>query len=116
MSETLKLPYYSIHAEQLADWLDEQPESWWSVDGDPVLTSHVDFPCPSDELSKELRSLGKSLRMFDPHAGSEAHGEALSIEQLNGLADTNNNSQARTYLLSWDGDDIQWLLAEYPGA
>ena len=116
MSEALKLPYYTIKADELAKWLDDQPNSWWIVDGDPVLTSHVDFPCPSEELSDELRRLNKPLRMFDPRAGSKAQGEAVPIGQLNDMADTKNNSRARTYLLCWDGDDIQWLLAEDPAA
>jgi hypothetical protein len=116
MSKTLDLPYYTIKAEKLADWLDGQPDSWWIVDGDPVLTSHVDFPCPNDELSAELRGSGKSLRLFDPRKDSQAHGEVIRVEQLDAIADTNNNSHARTYLLSWDGDDIQWLLAEYRDA
>lgn len=116
MSEALKLPYYTIKAENLANWLDDQPDSWWIVDGDPVLTSHVDFPCPSEELSAELRRVNKPLRMFDPREGSKAQGEAVPIEQLDDMADTDNNSQARTYLLCWDGDDIQWLLAEDPDA
>jgi hypothetical protein len=116
MSKTLDLPYYTIKAERLADWLDGQPDSWWIVDGDPVLTSQVDFPCPSEELSAELRGVSKSLRLFDPRKDSKAHGEVIRVEQLGDIADTNNNSHARTYLLSWDGDDIQWLLAEYPDA
>ncbi len=116
MSETLKLPYYTIKAEELADWVDGQPELWWIVDGDPVLTSHVDFPCPGEELSAELRRVRKPLRMFDPRNDSTAHGEAVPLEQLNDMADTDNNSRARTYLLCWDGDDIQWLLSEYSDA
>ena len=113
MSETLNLPYYTIKSEDLAKWLDDQPESWWIVDGDPVLTSHVDFPCPVEELSAELRRVRKPLRMFDPRNNSTAHGDAAPLEQLDDIADTDNNSQARTYLLSWDGYDIQWLLSEY---
>jgi hypothetical protein len=116
MSKTLDLPYYTIKAEKLADWLDGQPDSWWIVDGDPVLTSQVDFPCPSEELSVELRGVSKLLRLFDPRKDSKAHGEVIRVEQLDDIADTNNNSHARTYLLSWDGDDTQWLLAEYPEA
>jgi hypothetical protein len=116
MSKTLELPYYTVKADELANWLDDQPESWWIVDGDPVLTSHVDFPCPSAELSAELRRTRKSLRLFDPRKDSKARGEAVRVEQLDDMADTNNNSKARTYLLSWDDDDIQWLLAEYPDA
>jgi hypothetical protein len=116
MSETLELPYYTIKAKELAKWLEDQPDSWWIVDGDPVLTSHVDFPCPSEELSAELRVASNSLRLFDPRKDSTPHGQAIPLEQLNDMADTNNNSHARTYLLCWDGDDIQWLLAEYPDA
>lgn len=116
MSKVINLPYYTISAEELASWLDGQPDSWWIVDGDPVLTSHVDFPCPSEELSAELRRVSKPLRMYDPREKSKAQGEAVRVDQLDDMADTDNNSQARTYLLCWDGDDIQWLLAEDPDA
>jgi hypothetical protein len=116
MPKSLELPFYTISAKTLAEWLDDQPEAWWLVDGDPVLTSHVDFPCPSDELSAELRRVGKSLRMFDPRKNSRATGGRVSIKMLRELADTNNNSKARTYFLSWEGDDNQWLLMDYPGA
>jgi hypothetical protein len=116
MSKLLKLPHYTIKSEELADWLDNQSETWWVVDGDPVLTSRVDFPCPGEELSAELRRVGKLLRIFDPRPDSKARGEAVRVEQLEDIADTDNNSQAKTYLLCWDDDDIQWLLAEYPDA
>jgi len=112
MSKALELPYFTISADELANWLDEQPNAWWTVDGDPVLTSCVDFPCPTDELSAELRRIGKSLRMFDPRTGATAHGDAVVIELLNEMADTDNNSGAKTFLLSWEGEDIQWLLVE----
>jgi hypothetical protein len=52
--------------------------------------------------------------MFDPRPGSTAHGEAIPRAQLDTLADTDNKLQARTFLLCWDGNDIQWLLAEDP--
>lgn len=116
MSEALKLPYFTIDAEKLAKWLDGQPDSWWFVDGDPVLTSRVDFPCPSDELATALRQQGQSLKIFDPRAQPKADGEAAPIDELNKLADTANNSGAKTYLLSWEADDNQWLLVEDPNA
>jgi hypothetical protein len=116
MSKLLKLPYYRIKAEELAEWLDGQPTAWWIVDGDALLTSRVDFPCPSEELSAELRRVAKPLRIFDPRPDSKAHGEATRVEQLEDIADTDNNSRAKTYLLCWDGDDTQWLLAEYRDA
>lgn len=116
MSETLKLPYYTIDPKDLAKWLDEQADTWWIVDGDPVLTSHVDFPCPAEELSAELLRVNKPLRMFDPREGVQAQGETVPVEQLNDIADTQNKAHGRTYLLSWEGDDNQWLLGEDPEA
>ena len=116
MSEALKLPYFKIGADELATWLDTQPQTWWTVDGDPLLTSRVDFPCPSEELSDELRRVSKSLRIFDPRQDSKAHGEGIPPKQLDQLADTDNNVNAKTFLLCWDGEDIQWLLAEDPVA
>jgi hypothetical protein len=112
MSETLNLPYFTLNANELAEWLDAQPQAWWTVDGDPLLTSRVDFPCPSEELSAELRRATTSLRIFDPRERSMAHGESIKHTQLNDLADRGNNSKARTFLLCWDGEDIQWLPAE----
>lgn len=43
-------PHYKLPGSVLADWIECQSDKWWSVDGDPVLGSVVDFPCPSDEL------------------------------------------------------------------
>jgi len=116
MSKALKLPYFTIEADELARWLDLQPEDWWTVDGDPLLTSRVDFPCPSEELSAELRRVHRSLRIFDPRQHSESHSERIPRTELDDLADTDNNLKARTFLLCWDGEDIQWLLAEDPDA
>ena len=116
MSETLRLPYYTIDPMELAQWLEDQADTWWIVDGDPVLTSHVDFPCPTEELSAELRRVKKQLWVFDPRKDADAKGQAIPVAQLNEIADTENKAQARTYLLSWEGDGIQWLLAEDPEA
>lgn len=116
MSKTLKLPYFTIGADELAKWLERQPQAWWTVDGDPLLTSRVDFPCPSEELSAELRRVNRALRIFDPRPGSKAHGESVAFTTLDELADTDNNLKAKTFLLCWDGEDIQWLLSEDPEA
>lgn len=116
MSKVVKLPYFTVSANDLANWLDAQPNLWWTVDGDPYLTSRVDFPCPSNELSAELRQANKMLRIYDPREHSPAHGDLIPSTQLNELADTDNNSQVRTFLFCWDQEAIQWLLAEAPQA
>ncbi len=116
MSKTTDLPYYTINSTALAKWLIEQPDNWWNVDGDPLLTSLVDFPCPSDEIASALTKVAGTIRIFDSRDEAKAHGEEIAAEQLDALADTANNSHARTFLLRWDDSDVQWLLAEDPDA
>ncbi len=67
-------PHYKLAANVLADWLDAQPEKWWSVDGDPLLMSIVDFPCPSDELAAAIRHEGKGLLLQDKNLTPNLHG------------------------------------------
>jgi len=112
MPGTTELPYFIIHSTKLAEWIDGQAGLWWNVDGDSVLTSVVDFPCPHDELSAALRHINKSIRLFDPREGADPHGEEVEVKELEEIADRQNNSKARTYLLSWEGDELQWLLSE----
>jgi hypothetical protein len=55
MSPTKELSFAMVAPAELARWLDAQPDTWWTVDGDPLLTSEADFPCPAQELSLALR-------------------------------------------------------------
>ncbi len=105
-------PHYTISAAALADWLDAQPEKWWSVDGEPHLMSVVDFPCPSDELSPPLRKIGKSMLIHDFHPDAAARGEPIPTDQLYRLGDTRNRSKRPYYAMSWEDDDETWLLIE----
>lgn len=105
-------PHYTISAEALAEWLEGQPERWWFVDGDPSLMSVLDFPCPSDELAPVIRKIGKPLLLRDKNAVSAARGEEIGSNVLNSLSDTNNRSCQRTWQLSWQGSEIDWLLIE----
>jgi hypothetical protein len=113
---TLKeLPYFIISAEAIADWLDRQPDIWWYVDGDPKLTSKVDFPAPADELSGALRRFRhRQLQVFDGRPQSSADGRPISSNEFDQLADLNNRHHERTFLLRWDEDDggPPWLLIE----
>ena len=105
-------PHYTLSAEALAGWIENQLDQWWSVDGDPRLTSTVDFPCPSDELAPAIRKIGKDLLIYDKTATSKAHGEVLATERLDQLADVNNRRRRKTYLLCWNDSDDEWLLME----
>lgn len=75
-------PHYTVPAATLAAWIESQPEQWWTVDGDPRLTSTVDFPCPSDELAPAIRQIGKDLLLHDKNAASTAHGQVIDAGKL----------------------------------
>ncbi len=105
-------PHYTIPPAVLAQWLESQPDRWWFVDGDPLLTSVLDFPCPSDELAPMIRKIDKPLLLLDKNAVSTAHGEEIGSEKLDALSDTNNRRRQRTWRLSWQGSEVDWLLIE----
>jgi len=105
-------PHYTLRAATLAKWIESQPDKWWFVDGDPLLTSILDFPCPSDELAPAIRKIGKDLLLQDKHVDSSAHGEVVEGDQLDELSDTNNKRRQKTFRLSWMDSDEDWLLIE----
>ena len=107
-----EMPYYRVRAAALADWLEHQPDSWWVVDGDPLLTSRIDFPCPSDELAPAIRSIGRDLLVRDKAAASNAHGQFVEIDRLDELVDVRNRHHEKTLRLSWIDSGIDWLLME----
>jgi len=105
-------PRSVISSEALADWLEQQHDSWWMVDGDPTLTGRVDFPCPSDELADAIRQEKRALHVANRDANPGAEDYALKGQDLDHLADTENPHRHRTFLFRWDGDTIDWLLSE----
>jgi hypothetical protein len=105
-------PHYTLPAETLAAWIENQPDKWWFVDGDPLLTSVVDFPCPGDELAPMIRKIGKTLLLQDKNRGSAANGEPVEGNRLDELSDTNNRRHQKILLLSWIDSDTDWLLME----
>jgi hypothetical protein len=117
----LERPHYVIKPAELAKWLDEEePDTWWIVDGDPRLMGKVDFPCPSDELSDALRGYQKDLFIYPvkPTAtGSLPAGQTIEGQSLGALFEQDNPKKRRTALLSWsDRREDEWLLVEYPSS
>ena len=101
-----------ISSRELATWLDSQPGTWWTVDGDPLLMSEVDFPCPSDELAEAVRKLNKDVVVFTKTRARKDLKKASGSADLDGLADTKNPRLEKNILAAWKGSDIQWLLTE----
>lgn len=115
----LERPHYVIKPTELADWLDQEPETWWLVDGDPRLTGEVDFPCPSEELSEALRRYKRDLFFFPVEPSSMPSppaGQTIEGARFGELVDRDNPAKRRTWLLSWSDRDDEWLLVEYPAS
>lgn len=101
-----------ISPRELADWLDGQPDSWWWVDGDPVLTSEVDFPCPYDELSEALRKHKNEIHLYPRPDRPLREDPGANRGDLDDLMDLENPRGEKMILARWKGSDIDWLLIE----
>ena len=114
--------HYEILSSELAKWLEERaPDSWWNVDGDPLLTGRLSIPCPTDELAAELRKINRPMLVVakdDPGA----KGQAIDASKLGALTryagDLNSPGSMlswvndRLFDLSWKGSPQVWLLIE----
>ncbi len=119
-------PHYEILSPELADWLERQgAELWWTVDGDPLLTGKLTFPCPADELAAALRAINRPLLVQAKMGDEGAVGQSIEANKLDEvvgrLADTIHPiGQAqpvpwggdRLFYLCWKGAPHEWLLTE----
>ncbi len=124
MSTIASGPHYELHSSELAAWLEQQGvDIWWNVDGDPLLTGRLDFPCPADELAAELRTINRPLLVQAPKGDASARGQSIKASELGALATRflGNLHAAgplpewandRFFYLCWKGSPHEWLLAE----
>jgi hypothetical protein len=119
-------PHYEIPSSELAAWLEEQgKDRWWNVDGDPLLTGRLTFPCPASDLAAELRKVNRPLLVQAKKEDTEAKGQPVAkskLDQLVGHFAENLHviregelppwSQDRLLYLRWQGSPQEWLLEE----
>jgi hypothetical protein len=119
-------PHYELPADELAAWLAAQGnDRWWSVDGDPLLTGRLYFPCPADELAAELRRIGQPLLVQARKEDMAAKGQRIDRDKLNELAGKIADnlhlirgeglpawSDDRLLYLCWKESTNDWLLCE----
>lgn len=123
MSTILAGPHFELPSTELAKWVEAQGlDCWWNVDGDPLLTSLVSFPCPGDELVAELRRLNRPLLVQVDSA--DARGERIDAKQLNAFVSWLRDAMPayglgvpprtgdRLFYLCWKGSPVGWLLIE----
>jgi hypothetical protein len=117
-------PHCTIASSEVAAWLESQGmDRWWNVDGDPLLTGRLSFPCPADELADELRRINRTLLVQDRRKPPSGRGEQIAARDLDGLASRlGENVQAngaepswakdRLFVLCWEDRGDEWLLVE----
>ena len=119
-------PHYEVPAVELASWLELQdPERWWNVDGDPLLTGRLTFPCPAKTVAAQMRNIGRPLLLQAKKDDSEAKGQVIGRDKLDAVVDRLANnihlirgedtppwSEDRILYLCWKGSINEWLLAE----
>lgn len=117
-------PHFELPSAELAAWIEAQGSTvWWNIDGDPLLTELVAFPCPGDEFADTLRRLNRPLLIQDPKKRPEADGRVIGAAELDSVADRlGNNVQYagekpiwaddRIFYCCWKESDGEWLLAE----
>jgi hypothetical protein len=119
-------PHYEVPAPELAAWLREQgPDRCWNVDGDPLLTGRLTFPCRADRLSNELRAINRPLLVQAKKDDVTARGQVIGKAKIDAVVDrladnihlTGDGDKPlwaadRVLYLCWKGSTDEWLLAE----
>jgi hypothetical protein len=124
MGSILAGPHYEISSSELAAWLEKQGEDrYWYVDGDPLLTGRLSFPCPGDELATELRKINRQLLVQAKEDDAGARGQVIDVVKLDSaVAKFRENhrltgptprwAEDRVLYLCWSGSPHEWLLVE----
>jgi len=124
MATILAGPHYELPSIELAKWVEAQGlDCWWNVDGDPLLTGLVSFPCPGDELVTELRRLNRPLLVQVDKA--DARGEPIDAGRIDGVVSRLREAftlrpgapeprwaNDRFLYLCWKGSPVEWMLVE----
>jgi hypothetical protein len=93
------------------------------VDGDPLLTGRLTFPCPAARLAAELRKINRPLLVQARKGDAGARGQAIDAAKLGdvvGLLAENVHTPGqappwatdRILYLCWKGSLPEWLLEE----
>lgn len=122
---TLQRVSHSISANDLAKWIDQLgADRWWTVDGDPLLTGRVSFPCSGDELAEEIRTVNLPLVVFEETNEVKVTGpvDTTNLGQLarpawgiGSFAEefAAHRARARMLVLAWQrSPHLEWLLVE----
>lgn len=103
--------YVPVAVRVLADWLDREPDLYWTVDGDRKLATKIGSPCPGDELAGVLRTIDQALWVFDRRQPSSAKQKSVDVSQLDELVET-EELHTRVLQFHWEDSPDEWILIE----
>jgi len=103
--------YSKIAAEELAKWLCQDPDLYWTVDGDPILSGKLSFPCPGDELADALRQIGRPLEVLHQKGMPHTRGGTVTSAELDDLVETEELG-TRVLQFRWKDGQNDWILIE----
>ena len=115
MSMMVRLSSSEISSATLADWLDQRArDRWWAVDGDPILTGEVSFPCPTEELTAELRHIDGTLEVKHHLNGTIPAAWVLDADHLFTQGNMSDPEYERVFEMRWlkPRTTQYWLLIE----
>jgi len=119
-------PHYELPSTELAEWLEEQgSDRWWNIDGDPLLTGRMTFPCPAALLARELRKINRPLIVQARKGDEEADGRPIGKGDLDRVVTRLSESihqirpaplpawaADRSLYLCWADSRFEWILSE----
>ena len=106
-------------------WLEGKgKDRWWNVDGDPILTGRLTFPCPAAHLATELKKINRPLLV---QAKKDDTGGEGTDDRLLRTGKRRRPARGTTFIpqvshrfrandrilyLCWKNSPHEWLLEE----
>lgn len=121
---------FDLTADELAKWIERQGDaSWWSVDGDPLLTGIQSVPCSSSQLAEAVRLLGKALFISKDDSVLEQATDAVGpttasdldnfVKLEKTIGDNQEEYENRKLIFKWkdrEYPDVWYLLEDKQSA
>lgn len=80
-------PHYEIHSTEVADWIEQQPKHhWWRVRSEPLMVDRKSYPCPPDDMARELRLVNRPLLILARPEDLDAKGQVITKDKLDQIA------------------------------
>lgn len=99
-------PFVIVEPEAIASWLEQDPNTLWTVDGEDEIAELINLPARPEEIADLLRGHGGKLRVFAPPAAIDSWKK--SSHDVAALVQPDAEGEP-AFFLAWDGEkDPKW--------